>query len=51
MIKKGRFVAKISKMGDKQIVLIPSEFHKQNEKVMGKSLIFEWEEVMESEDD
>jgi hypothetical protein len=40
------FVGKPSKMGKKLIIIVPSEFHDQFEKMLGKFLKFHGEEIL-----
>lgn len=45
---KGKFYGKPTKMGNKTIIIIPKDFHKDLESVMGKMLRLSWEEVLDS---
>jgi hypothetical protein len=47
MGKTVAFYGKPSKMSDKIIVIIPKEFHKDFEKLLGKLMKFRGEEVMD----
>jgi hypothetical protein len=37
-VTRGRFVGRITKMGDKYIIIIPKEGHEQAEKLKGKQV-------------
>jgi hypothetical protein len=49
MRHKGQFTGRPIKMGRKTVVIIPTEFHKEIDKVMNKILKFDWEEVLDSD--
>jgi hypothetical protein len=47
MAKQGEFVGKASMMGKKIIVIVPNQYHKELERVLGKHLKFYWEEILD----
>jgi hypothetical protein len=47
MAKQGDFVGKASTMGKKLIIIVPSQYHNELQKVLGKHLKFHWEEIIE----
>jgi hypothetical protein len=47
MVKSVDFIGKPSKMGNKVIIIIPSEFHKEFEKLQGRFMKFHGEEILE----
>jgi hypothetical protein len=48
VIKKGQFVGRPIQMGKKKVIIIPTEFHDEIDKVMNKLLKFSWEEILDS---
>jgi hypothetical protein len=48
MIKSIDFVGKISTMGGKRIIIIPSEYHKDADKLLNTFMKFHGEEILES---
>lgn len=48
VLKKGQFIGRPTQMGKKVVVIIPTEYHDDIEKVMNRMLKFSWEEILES---
>ena len=48
VIKRGQFVGRPIQMGKKRVVIIPTEFHGEIDRVMNKLLKFSWEEILDS---
>lgn len=46
-VAKVDFVGKPSRMGKKIIIIVPQDFHKEFEKVIGKFMKFHGEEIIE----
>ena len=46
MASQGEFVAKPSRMGKKIIIIVPTEFHGDFDKVINKHLKFKWQEIL-----
>jgi hypothetical protein len=46
--RKGQFIGRPIQMGKKKVIIIPTEFHDEIDKVLNKMLKFSWEEILDS---
>ena len=44
--QQGDFIAKASTMGKRIVVIVPTDYHKDFQKVIGKRLKFHWEDII-----
>jgi hypothetical protein len=46
--RRGQFIGRPIQMGKKKVIIIPTEFHDEIDKVLNKMLKFTWEEILDS---
>jgi hypothetical protein len=47
VLRNGQFIGRPTRMGKKVVIIIPTEYHDEIEKVMNQVLKVSWEEILD----